>query len=1367
MPVKCISCGNFANESELQAVKKVSSVLDGAGGGSTWVLLTNLAFSVSHHAQPDEVDIVAVGPQGVRVVEVKHWSAAWVDENFEIAEQEAEKLTRKARRVGAALRVQFPQLPPVEIGFLLTRAPSKIKKLLERGALRGVRLYALNQCEDLAGLSQLPILTEDQIEAITQLLAPAETVQSRGATRRIAGYVNLQQLGASQSGFQKVYRGNHPTRRDRVILHLYDLTAEDDGRAIVRARREADALQKLQMFPWAPRILDSFQEVPGYAGEVCFFTIVDPVAPSIAERAEDSRWSARARLTYARHALLALQQLHETSTEDEPVIHRNLSPDTLLVRFDNTPILTGFDRARIAGDLSISSATPATNTADDIVPPEVRANGLAAADSRSDIYSLCSSLRQVLADPQEPAVRDAHRILTLGMAESPADRPSIAELLKSFEKVSGGRRERIEALSARFWTEDQEIPFRGRSYRIVSRLGSGAIGLTFKVVELDRVTQEELGTFVAKVAHSEGSGEAILRSYSLVRSHLGRHEGLSPLYEVAAEWTENSFVALLGWVDGTPLSEFTGVVPLLAEDFGDATTEQLLIRWLLQLTGALDVLHRNGVIHGDVSPRNIILSGSSLVLTDYDFVTKISDLATSPGTVLYCSPSRELRQPVSPADDLFALAASIFHVCFDREPFCYGAQICREKGLNWQGLPKSDLQFVAAVLDRATHPDPSQRFQSAKEMQQALRPSAVEADSNAPEMLPQRADTGRETATNPRQHCSPKNGVDGLAEAAALSEQHVNWLDSVLQAYPGSRSGNAETRGLDSRFAIETYVPTELESTLLADIRSGKISLVILCGNAGDGKTALLQHLAGELGLGNPKSARRVVEGKIRGDSGDLLLKMNLDGSAAFGDKSADQILDDFFAPFMAGTSPEGIVHLLAVNDGRLLEWINIVESQHGERPLTTQLYRLLQQDPGAGEFSHIRFINLNHRSLVGGVSSSGDAIEHHFLESLIDQLYGGSQAAEHWAPCRLCSAKSRCHVYAAQQLFAPDSVDSVQPTEVRRWARLRLFQAITAVHLRGEKHITIRELRGALVYILFGLDSCADYHRGFTEDYQPAAYWDRAFAADTKGRQGELLEDLTRFDPALESHSQIDRRLMTRDSLSDVPSAPAFPWLSLPSARRRAFFEWTKDDIRLALGKQSFTVDALNLTRGRHLTEFQALSLAGDEERRQTLTRRLCEGISRLEDLPLCAFDRPDVVPLRIGQRTPTETFFWAEKLLDRFRIEPVLQPPQRGISQLHRQVRLVYSPRTGPEESLSLGAELFHLLLELAAGYQLGDVSSDDTFANISIFTKRLLREDDGRLLAWSPTDEETVYMVSIEKAGEGAETRQVLTLSRLQGS
>ena len=53
--------------------------------------------------------------------------------------------------------------------------------------------------------------------------------------------------------------------------------------------------------------------------------------------------------------------------------------------------------------------------------------------------------------------------------------------------------------------------------------------------------------------------------------------------------------------------------------------------------------------------------------------------------------------------------------------------------------------------------------------------------------------------------------------------------------------------------------------------------------------------------------------------------------------------------------------------------------------------------------------------------------------------------------------------------------------------------------------------------------------------------------------------------------------------------------------------------------------------------------------------------------------------------------------------------------------------------------------MLLELADGYQLGDVSTDDTFAHLSIFVQRLVREDERELLAWNPIQDEALYRIS----------------------
>lgn len=1342
MRVTLFSCGPAANESELTAFEHLKSRLLSTAGDDEWILLTNLAFSVTHQLQSDEIDIVAIGPPGVRVLEVKHWAAPWVDEHADLVQQEADRVTHKARKIGTTLRKVFPNLPRVDGAILLTQEPSKVKRLAST-EVRGVRFHTLNDWKGALGVGCPHVLSSQQVAKLGRVLEPKSAVAMDGSLRRLAGYVNLELQTPRAERFHRVYKGSHPARRDRVVLHLYDLSASDDKNAEAKAKREFDALHRLQLYAWAPRILDSYQDAPGYAGEMYFFTTVDPAAPCLEERAADDTWQTASRLEFARNTVRALAELHHAGTDGEPIVHRNLTPRTILVKHDNSPILTGFERTRIPSELSVASSSLPNGSDLFAVAPEVQAQGLAAADCRSDVYSLCACLSRLFEGFEDDLSHRAREALSRGLAPEPDQRIALEELGDLLSEQLGESVPRPAAPPARFWTEDQVVRFRERDYRIVARLGSGGVGTTFKVVEIDRSTKEELGTYVAKVAHEGETGQRILKAYSLVRSHL-RHTALSTIFEVAREWHENDFIALMTWIEGAPLGDFTGVFALVAEEQQEMSGEALALRWLRRMCEALDVLHRNSLIHGDVSPRNMIVSGSDLVLTDYDFVSKIGDPIATPGTVLYCSPSYQEKRLACPADDLYALAASFFHVIFEKEPFRYGGELDKKRGLNWDGVDRSEYPVLAPFLDRATDPDPTRRFANVAEALGALTtPPPAEA---APT-------TEKDRRDEPTQEARAERTEQRAAQPLVLREERIDWLRSVLQSYPGSRWGNRETRGLDTDFAAETYVETALEQTLLRDIRERRVRLVILCGNAGDGKTALLQHLAARLGLGMHPSAERILKGKL---TDGLTVRMNLDGSAAWRGRSADDLLDEFLAPFQYGPPTEDIVHLLAINDGRLLEWIEGVEGRQGgkETPLTTELYKLLQQQAATQE-SHIRFVNLNQRSLVGGITPDRRQIETGFLERLLDQLYGGEKAAAIWSPCQSCSAKERCEVFRATRIFGPDGVAGAADQAIRSRARQRLFEALQAVHLRGETHITVRELRAALVYILFGVHFCDDYHAASDDGALP--YWDRAFVADSPGRQGEVLRELARFDPALEAHPQIDRHLLSKPVVDSPKTAPHYDQLPIESARRRAFFEWTREDIE----QIARDPEALDLARGRHLRLFRNLPLA-EEQERADVCQRLCAGISRLEDLPPQALDRPGVVPLRVTPRTPTETAFWVEKPLAAFRLEADLPPEAEGVERLHRQAYLIYRYRDGNEERLRLGAELFHLLLELSEGYQLGDVSTDDTFAHLSIFVQRLVREDERELLAWNPMQDEVIYKVTaaIRKTESGPRQRMILT-------
>ncbi len=1358
MRVVPVPCGPAVNESERLALEKVKAGLVSLPGDGRWYLLSNLMFSVNHQFQSDEIDLVAVGPPGVRVVEVKHWS----DAHAEWAEREADKVTLKARKVGSTLRRLVKKLPRVDGAVLLTHPPSKVKQLVSRGKVRGVEFHPLKEWRRVIRPDEPKVLSPQQVERLAKMLVPrSAAVQVSGdlPLRRLAGYVNLELQTEPDESFHRIYKGVHSSRKDRVFLHLYDLSVPGVGSAERTARREHDVLHhQLSRFAWAPRILDSFQDAPGYADEMKFFTVVDPAVPSIEERAGDADWGLLDRLAFARRTIRAVKELHGATTDGLGLVHRNLSPRTILVKHDNTPVLTGFEHVGTPAARSASLAGYSAGEDDSTIAPEVRKHGLAVADQRSDVYSLCASLAILFAEYdgndgwQVPGAKEA---LEGGVTDAAA-RPLPTELEEEFAVLLGQEVPPATVPPARFWTEDQEVRFQNGLYRVVARLGSGGVGTTFKVIELDRATKREVGTFVGKVVGDEETGKHVRLAYKRARQSVSQHPGLSTVLQVAEEWRENEFLALSAWIEGAALADYTGVVPLLAEDH-DQEPEELVLGWLRQACEALDVLHRNGLVHGDVSPGNILVSGDGrsgtagpaterLVLTDYDFITPIGEAPVAPGAILYGSPNRVRNGEARPSDDLYALAATFFQLLFDQKPFVHDQRQQKECGLNWEHGDRAAYPRVAAFLDQATAPDAESRFASVSDALEALmaEPAEVAGPTELVEPVEAEApDDQSETPTPP-----PPLPALPTVPRADRSRNQVEWLRDLLQSYPGSRWGNRETRGLDSEFARRTYVTTELEETLYQEVLDRQVRLVVLCGNAGDGKTALLQHLADRLGLGRHRSAQRIIEGDV-GDG--LRVRVNFDGSAAWEGRSADELLDEFLEPFQQGPPKEDVVHLLAINDGRLLEWIGRGE----DTPLKDALTKRLHGDGSSDD--QISFYSLNSSSHVGGIAWDSDTIDTSFLDQLVDRLYGGDAATATWSSCATCSAQDRCGVYAAAQVFG--SAGLSRDDSVRLMARRRLFEALQAVHFRGETHITVRELRSSLIYVLFGTDYCTDYHLAATSP-NAQAYWDRAFDPGSHARQGEVLTEMVRLDPGLEAHPKVDRKLL-EGIAHDRDGARR-----LASARRRAYFEGMGDDT------DGFHVD---LAQGGHLRRFRDVPFLNDLAS-DKLRTDLVRGIARLGDLPAQALRRDhEVVPLRIQPRTPTETTFWSDKAIDRFRLESEVVRPTGDdmaaeygpLAQLHRGVFLVYAYENGGEEQLRMGAELFHQLLELGEGYQLGDLSTDDAFANLSIFLRRLLREDDRWLTAWSPIREEAIYRISAEiKEGSSRGPVQCLVIQPVQG-
>jgi serine/threonine protein kinase len=855
----------------------------------------------------------------------------------------------------------------------------------------------------------------------------------------------------------------------------------------------------------------------------------------------------------------------------------------------------------------------------------------------------------------------------------------------------------------------------------VALLGQGATGRTFKLEQLDGESDDPIGTFVGKAVFNHEIGERSLSAYKKVRS-FARHDSLSDVLQTNVAWSPDELMALLRWTRGEPLDAWRGETQFLAENAGEADAEALLLRWFSDLCAALDVLHAQRWVHGDVSPSNILLDDDRVVLIDYDLAGPAGEVAASPGTVAYCSPERRAGKPARPSDDLYALATSLFHVLTDRIPLADGGDV----RLPWTGEERARWPRLSSLLDIAVNADPGMRFEDAGAAQRRLR-----ADSDQTPAVDARTTTI-------------------VFDPEPLRPNVVARVKEILSAYPGSRFGNAETRGLDTDFASDTYVETGLDGTLREAVKSGAASLVILCGNAGDGKTAFLQHLVSTLVAQSLPSSQRVWEGQFRGRR----IKVNLDGAASWKGRSADDLLDDFFAPFHQGSPSDPRAHLVAVNDGRLMEWVESYERRHDGKatPLTLQLAEALGGE-GSTLDPHVRLIELNQRSLVGGVNAAGNGISAEFVDKLVAKLVGGEAAPEIWRPCRTCTARARCPIRVSAELMGA-SIDPLV-LERGRLLRKRLTIALQAVHQRNEVHITARELKAAISYILFGLYSCDDIHR--QPDLPLHAPGDHAFDPLSDNRQGELLRDLARLDPGLEAHARVDRYLSGRGSPDPTHGARRYQDsqgrpLSLRQARRRAYFDWSADQIA-AVGGES---GALGLNEGRRYAQFRNFPFLLPVEK-QEIKRKLCEGLSRLEVLPDAAFLMPGVVPIRIVPRTPTETSLWVSKPLDRFELEPEHFEAPEGLETLHRYLALSYQPLKGPTERLTVSLELYALLMDLEQGVQILDSFSDDVFANLGVFTERVAQEDERSMRGWNPADETHVYEFGVDSSNAG----QTITL------
>jgi serine/threonine protein kinase len=273
-------------------------------------------------------------------------------------------------------------------------------------------------------------------------------------------------------------------------------------------------------------------------------------------------------------------------------------------------------------------------------------------------------------------------------------------------------------------SSEKDYPTLWAHLRIQGRVGRGSFGQVYrawdttldrevalKLLDIERLSldakSDETGSYVLK----EGHHLARIRHSNVVTVYgAGKHDSQIGL------WME--------FIEGHTLED------LLVTQGRYGAREAAMIG--LDLCRALSAVHSAGLVHRDIKAKNVMREdGGRIVLMDFGAGGELraetrSLVSTITGTPMYMAPEVLRGEPPTPRSDIYSLGTLLFRLVAKSYPFeastvteLRAAQERCEAKLLRDVRPDLPEAFVRLV-DKALAPEPSSRFSSAGQMEQAL-----------------------------------------------------------------------------------------------------------------------------------------------------------------------------------------------------------------------------------------------------------------------------------------------------------------------------------------------------------------------------------------------------------------------------------------------------------------------------------------------------------------------------------------------------------------------------------------------------------------------------------------------------------------------
>lgn len=264
--------------------------------------------------------------------------------------------------------------------------------------------------------------------------------------------------------------------------------------------------------------------------------------------------------------------------------------------------------------------------------------------------------------------------------------------------------------------------FGGR-YEIIEKIGVGGMAEVYKAFDttLDR-------TVAVKVMHSQFAADedfvARFRREAQAAANLNQ-PNIVNIYDWGSE--AGTYYIVMEYLVGRNLKQ------IINED--GPLPPNVAIDISRQVAAALQFAHKNGIIHRDIKPHNIVMTDEGEVkVTDFGIARSMASNVTQTGAILgtaqYISPEQAKGDEIGAASDIYSLGVVIYEMLAGKVPFNGDSAVAvalkqiQETAPPLKELNKEVPDSLAAIVAKSMAKNPADRYQSAVELRDDLERAA-------------------------------------------------------------------------------------------------------------------------------------------------------------------------------------------------------------------------------------------------------------------------------------------------------------------------------------------------------------------------------------------------------------------------------------------------------------------------------------------------------------------------------------------------------------------------------------------------------------------------------------------------------------------